>query len=59
MKTIKTTYLLFTCVFLAWLFLSWLEIISKNTAPGGVLSEYNALVLLFNNLDYILKGCIF
>jgi hypothetical protein len=59
MKTIKTTYLLFTCVFLAWLALSWLDVIINNTAPGGVLSEYNAFIFLFNNLDHILKGCIF
>ena len=59
MKTIKTTYYIFTAVFLAWLLLSWPDVIAHNTAPGGVLSEYNAIVLLFNNLDYILKGCIF
>ena len=59
MKTIKTTYLLLSCVFLAWLALSWLDVIIHNTAPGGVLSEYNAIVLIFKNLDAILKGCIF
>lgn len=59
MKTIKTTYLLLSCVFLAWLLLSWLDVIAHNTAPGGVLSDYNAIVLLFNNLDNLLKGCIF
>ena len=59
MKTIKTTYLLLTCVFLAWLALSWMDVIIHNTAPGGVLSEYNAIVLIFKNLDYLLKGCIF
>lgn len=27
MKVIKTTYYLLTCVFLAWLALSWLDVI--------------------------------
>ena len=59
MKVIKTTYLLLSYVFLAWLLLSWLDVVIHNTAPGGVLSEYNAIVLIFKNLNHLLKGCIF
>ena len=59
MKAIKTTYLLLSCVFLAWLFLSWLDVIIHNTTPGGALHNYNAIVLIFKNLDHFLKGSIF
>lgn len=44
MKAIKTTYLLLTCVFLAWLVLSWLDVVIHNTAPGY---EYNNLNLIY------------
>lgn len=59
MKAIKTTYLFLTGAFLAWLLLSWLEVIMNNTAPGGVLHDYNAIVLIFKNFNNLLKGCIF
>lgn len=59
MKTLKTTYFILSGVFLAWLFLSWLDVIAHNTTPGGVLSEYNAIVLIFENMNNLLKGCIF
>ena len=44
MKTIKRTYLLLSCVFLAWLLLSWVEVITHNTAPGY---EYNNMNLIY------------
>ena len=47
MKTIKTTYLLFTCVFLAWLALSWLDVIIHNTAPGYDYTNLNLIYLIF------------
>ena len=43
MKTIKTTYLLLSCVFLAWLLLSYLEIVSKNIFGGATYSDYNII----------------
>ena len=49
MKTIKTTYLLLTCVFLAWLLLSWLEIVFKCTFGGATYSDYN---IITNTLYY-------
>ena len=48
MKAIKTTYLLLTCVFLAWLALSWLEIISKNIYGGATYNDYNIIVNFIN-----------
>lgn len=45
MKTIKNTYLLLSCVFLAWCFLSWLDVIIHNTAPGHEYSNANLLYL--------------
>ena len=48
MKTIKTTYLLLTCVFLAWQLLSWLDIVIHNTAPGYEYSNLNLWYLLIN-----------
>ena len=43
MKAIKTTYYILTCVFLAWLLLSYLEIISKNIYGGATYSDYNII----------------
>ena len=51
MKAIKTTYILLSCVFLAWLLLSYLEIISKNICGGATYSDYN----LITNTFYYLK----
>jgi hypothetical protein len=59
MKVIKTTYLLFTCVFLAWLLFSYFEIICKNLSPAPVYSSNNLLIILFKNLDAFLQGGIF
>ena len=53
MKTIKTTYLIFSAVFLAWLLLSWFEIISKNILGGATYNDYNIIV---NFINYYLGG---
>ena len=47
MKAIKTTYLLLTFVFLAWLLLSWLDVILHNTAPGYEYTNLNLIYLIF------------
>lgn len=46
MKAIKNTYYILTCVFLAWLLLSWLDVVIHNTAPGYVYSNANLINLL-------------
>ena len=48
MKAIKNTYLLLCCVFLAWLLLSYFEIISKNICGGATYSDYNIIVNFIN-----------
>ena len=48
MKTIKTTYILLSCIFLAWLLFSWIEIIGKNILGGATYSDYNIIVNLIN-----------
>lgn len=45
MKTLKTTYFLLSCFFLAWLALSWLDVIIHNTAPGYEYSDMNLIYL--------------
>lgn len=45
MKVIKNTYLLFNCIFLAWLLLSWMDVVIHNTAPGYEYSNINLLYL--------------
>ena len=49
MKTIKITYYFLYCVFLAWLLLSYLEIISKNLSGGATYSDYNIIVNFINH----------
>lgn len=49
MKVIKATYYIIICVFLAWLLLSYLEIISKNIFGGATYSDYN---IITNTLYY-------
>ena len=56
MKTIKTTYLLLTCIFFAWLLLSWLEIISKNILDGATYNDYNIIVNFINYYMNITGG---
>ena len=46
MRAIKTSYYILTCVFLAWLALSWFDVVIHNTAPGYVYSNTNLLYLL-------------
>ena len=48
MKAIKTTYYLLSCVFLSWLLLSYLEIVSKNIYGGATYSDYNIIVNFIN-----------
>ena len=50
MRAIKTTYYILTCVFLAWLLLSYLEIVSKNIFGGATYSDYN---IITNTLYYL------
>ena len=50
MKAIKITYLLLSCVFLAWLFLSWLDVIIHNTAPGYEYGNINLIYLLIKGI---------
>ncbi len=51
MKVIKTTYYILSCVFLVWLLLSYLEIVSKNILGGATYSDYN----IITNALYYLK----
>lgn len=46
MKVIKISYYLLTCVFLAWLALSWLDVVIHNTAPGYEYTNLNLLYLI-------------
>lgn len=57
-KTIKNIYLVATLLFLTWLLLSYLEIITKNTTTY-IYSNYNLIVVLFKTFDNILLGGIF
>ena len=45
MKTLKTTYFILSGVFLAWLFLSWMDVIIHNIAPGYEYSNTNLIYL--------------
>ena len=58
-KLLNNTAATAGAVLLAWLFLSWLEIISKNLTPSPVYSNINLLILLFKNLNAFLQGGIF
>lgn len=48
MKAIKTTYYILTAVLLAWLLLSYLEIVNKNISGGATYSDYNIIVNFIN-----------
>lgn len=50
MKAIKNTYLLLSCVFLAWLLLSYLDIVIHNTAPGYEYSNTNLIYLIVKGI---------
>mgnify|MGYP006896624104 CR=1 FL=1 len=50
MKTIKISYYLLTCVFLAWLLLSWLDVVIHNTTPGYEYSDTNLIYLIVKGI---------
>lgn len=53
MRVIEKTFLLLGCVFLAWVTLSYFEIISKNIFGGATYSDFNIIVNLTN---YFIPG---
>lgn len=56
MKVIKNSYYILVCVFLAWLFVSWLEIINKAILGGATYNDYNIIVNTINHLVKINGG---
>lgn len=46
MKIIKTVMLVISITLILWLFVSWVEITSKNLKPNPTYSEWNAFVLI-------------
>jgi len=44
MKTLKDILIILNVIFLIWLGLSYIEIISKNLSPNPTYSEYNIIV---------------
>lgn len=53
MKAIKTIYYLISFVLLAWLLLSYLEIVSKNIFGGATYSDYNIITETLYHLKII------
>ena len=50
MKVLRYTYFLLSCLFIAWLLLSWFEIISKNIFGGATYNDFNIIVNFIRNI---------
>lgn len=49
-KALKQIPLILCCLFLLWLVLSYVEIVSKNVSAGATYNDYNIIV---NFIDYV------
>lgn len=46
MKAIEYIFKVITIIFIAWLLLSYIEVVSKNSSPSSEYSECNAFILI-------------